>query len=105
MLTFGNIRPRVRRNGENPVSRTAPGSMPRRLLLAVTLACCPALPAQEVDLTGGVEQFGNRDTEKSLLEAIDKIEVLSIAEVIADAINAVFRDTSVSEIFGGNHLA
>ncbi len=74
MLTFGNTRPRVRRNGENPVSRTAPGSMPRRLLLAVTLACCPALPAQEVDLTGGVEQFDNRDTEKSLLEAIDKIE-------------------------------
>ena len=34
-------------------------------------------------------------------KAIDKIEVLSIAAVIADAINAVFRDTSVSEIFGG----
>ena len=33
--------------------------------------------------------------------AIDKIEVLSVANVIADAINAVFRDTSVSEIFGG----
>ena len=34
-------------------------------------------------------------------KAIDKIEVLSVAEVIADAINAVFRDTSVSEIFEG----
>jgi len=32
---------------------------------------------------------------------IDKIEVLSIAKVIADAIDAVFEDTSVSEIFGG----
>jgi ribose-phosphate pyrophosphokinase len=32
---------------------------------------------------------------------IDKIEVLSVAEIIADAIDAVFEDTSVSEIFGG----
>jgi ribose-phosphate pyrophosphokinase len=32
---------------------------------------------------------------------IDKIEVLSVAGVIADAIDAVFEDTSVSEIFGG----
>jgi ribose-phosphate pyrophosphokinase len=32
---------------------------------------------------------------------IDKIEVLSIARVIADAIDAVFEETSVSEIFGG----
>jgi ribose-phosphate pyrophosphokinase len=32
---------------------------------------------------------------------LDKIEVLSIAKVIADAIDAVFEDTSVSEIFGG----
>jgi ribose-phosphate pyrophosphokinase len=36
---------------------------------------------------------------------IDKIEVLSIASVIADAIDAVFEDTSVSEIFGGHHLS
>jgi ribose-phosphate pyrophosphokinase len=32
---------------------------------------------------------------------IDKIEVLSVARVIADAIDAVFENTSVSEIFGG----
>jgi ribose-phosphate pyrophosphokinase len=32
---------------------------------------------------------------------IDKIEVLSVAEVIGDAIDAVFENTSVSEIFGG----
>jgi ribose-phosphate pyrophosphokinase len=32
---------------------------------------------------------------------IDKIEVLSVAKVIADAIDAVFEDTSVSEIFDG----
>jgi len=36
-------------------------------------------------------------------KAIDKIEVLSIAEIIADAIDAVFEDTSVSEIFGGHN--
>jgi ribose-phosphate pyrophosphokinase len=34
---------------------------------------------------------------------IDKIEVLSIAKTIADAIDAVFEDTSVSEIFGGEN--
>jgi ribose-phosphate pyrophosphokinase len=32
---------------------------------------------------------------------IDKIEVLSVAPVIADAVDAVFENTSVSEIFGG----
>ena len=36
---------------------------------------------------------------------IDKIEVLSIAPIIADALNAVFDDTSVSEIFGGENQA
>jgi ribose-phosphate pyrophosphokinase len=34
---------------------------------------------------------------------IDKIEVLSAAKIIADAIDAVFEDTSVSEIFGGEN--
>jgi ribose-phosphate pyrophosphokinase len=32
---------------------------------------------------------------------IDKLVVLSVARVIADAIDAVFEDTSVSEIFDG----
>jgi ribose-phosphate pyrophosphokinase len=31
----------------------------------------------------------------------DKLKVLSVAGIIADAIDAVFEDTSVSEIFGG----
>jgi ribose-phosphate pyrophosphokinase len=34
---------------------------------------------------------------------IDKIETLSVAPLIADAIDAVFEDTSVSEIFGGEN--
>jgi len=34
---------------------------------------------------------------------IAKIQVLSIAPLIADALNAVFDDTSVSEIFGGEN--
>jgi ribose-phosphate pyrophosphokinase len=33
----------------------------------------------------------------------DKLEIVSIAKVIADAIDAVFEDTSVSEIFGGKN--
>ena len=36
---------------------------------------------------------------------IDTIEVLSIAPIIADALNAVFDDTSVSDIFGGENQA
>ena len=36
---------------------------------------------------------------------IDKIEVLSVAPILANAIRAVFDDTSVSEIFDGNNLA
>jgi ribose-phosphate pyrophosphokinase len=36
---------------------------------------------------------------------IDKIEVLPVAKLIADAIDAVFEDTSVSEIFGGENQA
>ena len=34
---------------------------------------------------------------------IDKIEVLSISRLIADAIDAVFEDASVSELFGGEN--
>jgi ribose-phosphate pyrophosphokinase len=33
----------------------------------------------------------------------DKMEVLSVAQIIADALAAVFDDTSVSEIFGGEN--
>ncbi len=36
-------------------------------------------------------------------KCIDKIEVLSAAGIIADAIDAVFEDTSVSEIFDGQN--
>jgi ribose-phosphate pyrophosphokinase len=34
---------------------------------------------------------------------LDKIEVLSVAKLMSDAIDAVFEDTSVSEIFGGEN--
>ncbi len=36
---------------------------------------------------------------------LDKIEVLSVAPLLADAIHAVFEYTSVSEIFGGDNLS
>ncbi|MBW8826150.1 MAG: ribose-phosphate diphosphokinase [Acidobacteria bacterium] len=36
---------------------------------------------------------------------IDKIEVLSVAKIIAAAIEAVFDDTSVSELFGGENYS
>jgi ribose-phosphate pyrophosphokinase len=34
---------------------------------------------------------------------IDKIEVVSVARIFADAIDAVFSDQSVSQIFGGEN--
>jgi ribose-phosphate pyrophosphokinase len=34
----------------------------------------------------------------------DKLEILSVSKIIADAIDAVFEDTSVSELFGGDNL-
>jgi len=34
---------------------------------------------------------------------IPKIEVLSVARIIADALSAVFDETSVSELFGGEN--
>jgi ribose-phosphate pyrophosphokinase len=36
---------------------------------------------------------------------IEKLQLVSVAGLIADAIDAVFEDTSVSEIFGGDNLA
>jgi ribose-phosphate pyrophosphokinase len=36
--------------------------------------------------------------------SFDKLEVLSVAKIIADVIDAVFEETSVSEIFGGENL-
>ena len=34
----------------------------------------------------------------------EKLQVVSVAPIVAQAISAVFEDTSVSEIFGGNNL-
>jgi ribose-phosphate pyrophosphokinase len=34
----------------------------------------------------------------------EKLEVLSIAPILANAISAIFDDTSVSDIFGGENL-
>ncbi|MEI6701425.1 MAG: ribose-phosphate diphosphokinase [Actinomycetota bacterium] len=41
----------------------------------------------------------------SPLRHFDKLEVLSVSRLIADTIGAVFEETSVSEIFGGENLA
>jgi ribose-phosphate pyrophosphokinase len=43
--------------------------------------------------------------QEKLDKLAGKIEVLSVAGIIAHAINAVFEDASVSEIFGGHNLS
>ncbi len=54
-------------------------------------------PVSRVVLTNTLPQPRDR--------VIEKIEVVSVARLIADAIDAVFEDTSVSEIFGGDNLS
>jgi ribose-phosphate pyrophosphokinase len=34
----------------------------------------------------------------------EKLEILSVAPIIANAISAIFEDSSVSDIFGGENL-
>ena len=68
-------------------------------------ACCPG-PA--------IDRLKNSPIERVVLtntlplppeKQIPQIEVLSIAPLIAEALSAVFDDTSVSEIFDGENLA
>ena len=60
-------------------------------------------PAQE--LHGHQPRRRDQHAAAAPEKQIDKIEVLSVAKIIADAIDAVFEDTSVSEIFGGQNQA
>ena len=59
-----------------------------------------------------VDRLKNSELERVVLtdtvplppeKQIDKIEVLSVAKRIADAIDAIFEDTSVSELFDGEN--
>ena len=34
----------------------------------------------------------------------EKLEILSVASIVANAISAIFEDSSVSDIFGGENL-
>jgi ribose-phosphate pyrophosphokinase len=61
-----------------------------------------------------IERLKNSSIERVILtntlplppdKQLPQIEVLSIAPLIAEALSAVFDDTSVSEIFGGENLA
>ena len=61
---------------------------------------------------GAIDRLKNSELERVVItdtvplppeKAIDKIEVLSVAHRIADAIDAIFEDTSVSELFDGEN--
>ena len=56
------------------MSPFTPEGILRHLLLALVLASGQALSAEEFDLTGGIPGFGDRSTEKSLLDEISRIE-------------------------------
>ena len=56
------------------IKMSRPEAVLRRLLLALALASGPTVAAQDFDLSGGVESFGDRKVEKSLLDSISQIE-------------------------------
>ena len=62
-------------------------------------------PAMERLTSSGIEKVLVTNT-LPMPEGYDEelIEVLSIAPLVAEALEAVFQDSSVSEIFGGDHL-
>ena len=65
--------------------------------------CCPAPPST----ASRTRSIGRSSPPNTLPlppeKQFDKLEVLSIAPILAKAIDAVFEDTSVSEIFGGRN--
>ena len=74
-----------------------PAVLARCSSATIRLALIPVGPISRVVVTDTLPVAEDR--------SFDKLEVLSVAKIIADAIDAVFEDTSVSEIFGGDNLA
>ena len=66
------------------------------MLVRTFKQCIKYAPIEKIIVTDTLPLPANMQT--------DKVEVLSVAPLIAEAIRAVFEDTSVSEIFGGNNL-
>jgi ribose-phosphate pyrophosphokinase len=62
-------------------------------------------PAVERLKGSRISRVVTTDTVPPPEQSLPGLEVLSVAEIIADAIDAVFEDTSVSEIFGGENQA
>ena len=76
---------------------------PRRCGPCAPTPCCPTRPPT-ASRTRRISRVVITDTLPLPPEKqIDKIEVVSVAKIFADAIDAVFGDGSVSEIFGGEN--
>ena len=76
----------------------------RARLLQRPTVVTPAVIEADVRIVAEVRAGGD-DVVRRFTKQFDKVEVLSVAPVIADAIRAVFEDTSVSEIFDGENLS
>lgn len=75
-------------------------------ILAATTHGLFSGPAMQLLAESPIEKVVVTDTLPLPAETDSElVEVLSVAPIIARAIDAVFGDTSVSEIFGGNNLA
>ncbi len=62
-------------------------------------------PAAERLAKAPVSKVVVTDTLPMQAHNLPNLEVLSVAQLLADAISAVFEDTSVSKIFGGDNLS
>ena len=77
-----------------------------RMIIAATTHPVLSGPAVDRLKNSGIEKVVVTDTLPIDSEKrFDKLVVLSVAEIIAKAIEAVFRDTTVSEIFDGKNQA
>ena len=76
------------------------------MIIAATTHPVLSGPAVDRLKNSGIEKVVVTDTLPIDSEKrFDKLVVLSVAEIIAKAIEAVFRDTTVSEIFDGKNQA
>ena len=65
---------------------------------------CPTRPSERLEKSPLTRVVVTNTLPISEEKRIEKLKVVSVAKLIADAIDAVFEDTSVSEIFGGDNL-
>jgi ribose-phosphate pyrophosphokinase len=76
----------------------------KRVIALATHPLFSGPAAERLEELGDREGGGHQHAADPAAARIDKLEVLSIAPIIASALRAVFEDESVSEIFQGENV-